>query len=98
MRAIPNKTNASMVNAFKEIYETLKIRGRQPKLHVLDKKRSKAVQNYICEENVCIQLIEPHNHCANTSEPAVKTTKYHIIAELAMVYKDCPLQLWDKFL
>ncbi len=27
MQAMPNRTNASMVNVFKDIYETLKIRG-----------------------------------------------------------------------
>ncbi len=56
------------------------------------------MKNYICKENVRTQIVEPHNHHVNASEPAIKTTKYHLIAGLATVHKDCPLQLWDKFL
>ena len=98
MRAMPNRTDASMINVFKDIYETLKTRGWQPKLHVLDNECSKAVQKYIREENVRIQIVEPHNHRVNAAEPAVKTTKYHLVAGLATVHKDCPLQIWDRFL
>ncbi len=82
-----------MVNVFKDIYKTLKMRGWQPKLHVLDNKCLKAVQNYIREENVQIQIVKPHNHCVNAAEPTVKTTKYHLVAGLATVHKDCPLQI-----
>ncbi len=98
MQAMPNRTNASMVNIFKDIYETLKMQGWQPKLHVLNNECLKAMQNYICKENVQIQIVEPHNHRVNTFEPAVKTTKYHLVAGLATVHTDCPLQIWDKFL
>ncbi len=51
------------------------------------------MQNFICEKNVRIQIAEPHNHCVNVSEPAAKTAKYHLIAGLAVVHIDCPLQL-----
>ncbi len=52
MQVMSNRTNASMVLVFKDIYQTSKTWGWQPKLYLLDNKCSKAVQNYICEENV----------------------------------------------
>ena len=42
--------------------------------------------------------VEPYNHRVNASEPAVKPIKYHVLAGLAAVYPDCPLQFWDRFL
>ncbi len=56
------------------------------------------MQNYICNKNVHIQIVEPHNHRVTASKPAVKTTKYYLVAGLATVHKDCPLQIWDRFL
>ncbi len=67
-------------------------------LIILDNECSKAVQNYIRKESVRIQLVKPHNHRVNAAEPAVKTTKYHLVAGLATGHKYCPLQIWDKFL
>ena len=32
------------------------------------------------------------------AETAVKAAKYHLIAGLATTDKECPIQLWDKFL
>ena len=34
----------------------------------------------------------------NAAEPAVESVKYHVLAGLATVHPDCPLQLWDRFL
>ena len=68
-----------------------------PKLHALDNKCSKAVQSYTESNNTNIQLVEPHNHRVNAAETAIKATKYHILAGLQTVDKDCPLQLWSKF-
>jgi len=39
----------------------------------------------------------PHNHSVNAAEPAVKAIKYHVIAGLATVDINCPLQFWDIF-
>ena len=54
-----------MVTFFKEIYEYLKKRNCKPKLHVMDNKCSKAVQTFIKEQEVPIQLVKPGNHRVN---------------------------------
>ena len=65
---------------------------------MLENKCSQAVQAYIKKEDVRIQLVEPHNHQVNATEPAIKATKYHIITGLQTVNPECPLQLWEKFI
>jgi len=42
--------------------------------------------------------VEPYNHRVNALEPAVKPIKYHVLAGLAAVHPNCPLQSWDRFL
>ena len=66
-------------------------------MHVLDNECSKAVKNFICNNDTNIQLVEPYNHRVNAAETAIKSTKYHIIARLQTVDPDCLLQLWSKF-
>ena len=98
IRAMPNRTDDSMVKVFTEVYETLEQRNWKPKIHILDNECSKAVKKFILAKNVDIQLVEPQNHRVNAAETAVKATKYHLIAGLATIDKECPIQLWDKFL
>ena len=90
--------DATMIDTFKNIYEYLKVLNIAPKFHILENECSKAVQKYVKSEKVEIQLVEPHNHQVNAAEPEVKAIKYHIISALATVDRDCPIQLWDKFL
>ena len=98
IRAMPNRTDESMVKVFKEVYETFEERNWKPKIHILDNECSKAVKKFILAKNVNIQLVEPHNHRVNAAETAVKAAKYHLIAGLATIDKERTIQLWDKFL
>ena len=98
IRPMPSRTDASMITAFTDVYDYLEARKCKPKLHVLDNECSKAVRNYVTSKNTKIQLVEPHNHRVNAAEPAVKTVKAHFKSALATLDKNCPLQLWDKFL
>ncbi|KAL7538190.1 hypothetical protein ACHAXR_008359, partial [Thalassiosira sp. AJA248-18] len=98
IRPMPSRTDASMIAAFTDVYDYLEARKCKPKLHVLDNECSKAVRNYVTSKDTKIQLVEPHNHRVNAAEPAVKTVKAHFKSALATLDKNCPLQLWDKFL
>ena len=98
VRAMPSRTDASMVTAFTEVITTLKKRGYHPTLNVMDNECSAAVEKYIWSENISIHLVPPHNHCVNAAERAIATFKEHFIAALATVDMHCPLQLWDEFL
>jgi hypothetical protein len=62
VRAMPSRTDASMVTAFTEVITTLKTRGYHPALNVLDNECSAAVKKYIRSEKISIQLILPHNY------------------------------------
>ena len=56
--------------------------------------KSICTQLFVIErDETDIQLLEPHNHPVNTSEPIVKVDKYPTIAALASVYTTRPLQL-----
>ncbi len=98
VRAMPSRTNASMVQAFTEVISILKSGGYYPALNVMDNEYSAAAKKYIWSEAINIQLVPPHNHRANATERAIATFKEHFIAALATVDMLCPLQLWDEFL
>ena len=96
IRSMKNRSDGSMIDAFKEVYEYLQSKHLHPKLHVLDNECSKAVKQFISSQDMDIQLVEPHNHRVNATETAVKAIKYHIIARLATVDINCRLQLSTK--
>jgi len=98
VRAMPSRTDASMVTAFTDVITTLKTGGYCPARNVTDNECSAAVEKYIRSEQINIQLIPPHNHRVNAAEQAIATFKEHFIAALATVDMQCPLQLWDEFL
>jgi hypothetical protein len=55
------------------------------------------VEAHIKSKKMDIHLVPPHNHCVNAAKRAITTFKEHFIAGLAMVNRNCPLQLPDKF-
>jgi len=98
IRPMKNRSEASMVEVFQDVYRMLQQRGTNPSLHVMDNECSKAIKTFVADQKTTIQLVEPHNHRVNAAEVAVKTAKYHFIASLATVAPECPLQLWCSFL
>ena len=79
IRPMKNRTNASMIEVFKEVYSHLQPKGSNPKLQVLDNERSKAIKNFVNSQKTAIQLVKPHNHQVNSAKTAVKTAKYHLL-------------------
>ena len=67
MVPMKNRTDACMIAVFKEIYEYLKESKCKPQFHVMDNEFSKAVQTFIKEKEMPIQLIEPGNHRVNAA-------------------------------
>ena len=64
----------------------------------MNNKCSKAVQAFIKEKEIPIQLVEPGNHHVNAAEMGFKTGKYHLISSLATVAKSSPLQIWCQYI
>jgi len=98
VHAMPSRTDASMVTAFREVITALKTGGYRLELNVMENECSAAVEKYIRSEQINIQLVPSHNHRVNAAERAITTFKEHFIAALATVDMHCHLQLWDEFL
>ena len=98
LQSAKTREDASMVTAFQSIYAELEKKGHKPTLHILDNECSRTGKNYIASQKVPIQIVAPDDHKVNACEPAVKSTKCHVISSIATVDENCPLQLWSRFL
>ena len=86
------------VTAFRKKITYLKKRGFTPQFNVIDNIVSTKVKEFLAEENIEVQIVEPHNHRVNAAERAIQTFKDHFIAGLCTVDKQFPIQLWDQLL
>jgi hypothetical protein len=98
VRALRDLTDASMLEAFQDVYQYLTNKGFKPKLNVMDNQCSKCIQNFIKSTNADIQLVNPDDHRVNAAERAIQTWKNHWIAGLSTVDPACPIGLWCQFL
>ena len=62
---------------------------------VIDNVASKATKIYLQEENIQMQLVEPHNHEVNSAEREIHTFKNHLIAGISIWYENFPTILWS---
>lgn len=88
----------SIVNAFQTKFNYLKKRGFNPKMNVMDNIASKAVIEYLEDEKIKFQLMEPYNHRINAAERAIQTWKRHIIAGKCTCHRKFPIALWCKLI
>ena len=95
---IATATDEQMIKAFKENIEYLTSRGFKPSFNVIDNVASKAIKEYLVNEGIEMQLVEPNNHRANAAERAIQTFKNHFIAGLSIGDKDFPTILWCKLI
>ena len=56
------------------------------------------MRTYLEEEDINIQLVEPHNHRVNAAERAVQTFKNLFISGLATCDENFPTILWSKLI
>jgi hypothetical protein len=96
--AMPSKNDATMITAFTNTLAALVARGYMPTLNITDNECSKMAQAYIKSNKMDIHLVPPHNHCVNPTKRTIAAFKEHFIMGLVRMNKNCPLQLWDKFL
>ena len=88
--SIKGAIDESMVAVFKENVEYLAERGPKLVFNVVDAVASKAIQAYLKEVNISIQLVEPHNHRASAAEGAIQTFKDNFISRLYIGGLDFP--------
>ena len=73
-RALKDQTDASMIEAFQDVYQYLESKGFKPKLNVIDNQCSKAIQRFIKSTGADIQLVTPDDHRVNAAERANQTS------------------------
>ena len=86
----------SMVVAFRENIEYLAERGFKTVFNIIDNISSKAIQAYLKEAKVGLQLVEPNNHNANTTERGIQTFNNHFISRLCIGDRDFLTILWSR--
>ena len=96
--AMKDHENKGMIAAYEEIYAKPEPKGKRPKLHILDNKCSKCIQNYLEARGTRRHHVAPNFHRVNGAKPAAKTAKYHLTKALAALDWGCPIQLWSKML
>jgi hypothetical protein len=96
VKPIANVDDRSIFAAYKEVFETLEMKGYKPKMNVMDNQATKYIKKFLTEKECDLQLVEPHNHRVNAAERAIQTFKDAFIAALATTDREFPLQLWDR--
>ena len=71
--SVKNMAEETIVSCFKQKITYLTIIGFKSILNIIVNVASKAVQAYLEEENVNIQLVEPYNHRVNAAERVIQT-------------------------
>ena len=79
--AMPSRTSASMLTAYKEIHRILTSRGFRPQYQPLDNEISKEFKAFFEEIKVDFQLTPAGSHRRNiVAERAIRTWKNHFIS------------------
>jgi hypothetical protein len=95
---VANVKDTSIVEAFKASIEYLTKRGLEPSFNIINNVASKTIQKCLEDNDIKIQLIEPHNHCVNTARQSIQTFKNHLIAGFCTIDRDCLAAIWSKFI
>ncbi|KAL7462038.1 hypothetical protein ACHAXS_002436 [Conticribra weissflogii] len=72
--------------------------GFKPRFNVMDNIVSTAIREFLENEGMKLEIVEPNNHRINTAERAIQSFKDHFIAGLCTVDSKFPIQLWDQLL
>ena len=98
VRAIKDREAPTIVEAFDDVFSYLDRKGFKPKFNVLDNEASRAITEYLEQEEIKWQFVPPNEHRVNAAERAIQTFKNHFIAGLCTTDRNFPSQLWDKLL
>jgi hypothetical protein len=79
---IPSLDSKSILDAYANKFKYLVSKGYTPKVNVMDNQATKVIKAYPQPQNICLQLIKPHNHCVNAAEQAIQTFKNRFLGTL----------------
>ena len=97
-KPIKNHSGLELLKGYTTIRNLLSERGIAPKIHYLNNKCPKVLQQLMTDKDERFQLVPPHMHRRNLAEQAIQTLKNHFIAVLASVNKNFPIHLWCRLL
>jgi hypothetical protein len=95
-KPITKLDNMSIFTAYKMYFEELTAKGFKPQFNIMDNQATKHIKNKLTKNECKLQVVEPHNHCANIAVRAIQTFKAAFIAALATTDSDFPLQTWVR--
>jgi hypothetical protein len=81
---------------YRKQFEFLESKGHKIKLNIMDNQASRQIKINLRTQECDLLLVEPHNHCVNTTERAIQTLKNHFVSALAMADSEFLLQLQDQ--
>merc|ERR1712051_418029 len=87
---VKNTKDETIVRVFKSRVKYLTKRGFKPKFNIMDNVASKAVKSFLGENDIGLQLVEPHNHRVNAAERAIQTFKSLFIGGISICDPDFP--------
>ena len=97
-RALQNQKDASLLEAFKDVYQKFMKSSFRLKLNAMDNQCSQKIQQFIQSTKANIQRINPNDHQVNAAKGAIQTWKNHWLVEMGILDPNSPMQLWCQFL
>jgi hypothetical protein len=85
---MPDRTGPSIIATCKTSIRISESRGFKPLLQRLENEASRALHNFMDEEDSDFQLAPPQIHRQNAAERAIRTFKSHLIARLCSTNRD----------
>ena len=72
--------------------------GVQPSTYIMDNEAAVELKQAIIKHHINYQLTQPHIHCINEAERAIRTFKNHFLSGLATVDPTFPINEWDQLI
>jgi hypothetical protein len=93
-----SRTDNAAIAAYRTILSCLKKAGLAPKLQRLNNEASRALKDFLDDQEIDWQLVPPYCHRRNAAERAIRTFKNHFIAGLCSTDPNFNMGLWDKLI
>ena len=90
---IKSREKKELLRAYQEVYKFCEQRGFKPKLHKLDNKTLKDVEDFIARQQASVQYTPPDMHRTNPAERGLQTWKLCKKSLLASLPKGFPITL-----
>ena len=95
---LTSRAKIELIRAVTKLYENLKERGLQPRLHMIDNECYALMKKFIRESGASHQLVPPGLHRDLIAEREMQTFKAHLITGLSSCKPNSPLHLWDRLI